>query len=173
MWPSENRLKYNRDELRYPSDLTDDTVRIHQQGARPMGVCTGVAPIRANAMRGFSTWFPLCRAPRPSEALHLIQQISELPPRERLSGGLFLGLRLGKPFHAPGFGRQACECGCCGRVAERLCDKTPKYVESLGQATRIRDAPDYLEINLMDLHPKSVFAATARRAEDKKIGASF
>src|SRR3977135_4498217 len=24
MWTSENRLKYNRDKLRYPSDLTDD-----------------------------------------------------------------------------------------------------------------------------------------------------
>ena len=24
MWTSENRPKYNRDKLRYPSDLTDD-----------------------------------------------------------------------------------------------------------------------------------------------------
>ena len=24
MWTSENRAKYNRDHLRYPSDLTDD-----------------------------------------------------------------------------------------------------------------------------------------------------
>ena len=24
MWPHENRAKYNRDHLRYPSDLTDD-----------------------------------------------------------------------------------------------------------------------------------------------------
>ncbi len=24
MWTSENRAKYNRDKLRYPSDLTDD-----------------------------------------------------------------------------------------------------------------------------------------------------
>ena len=26
MWTSENRPKYNRDKLRYPSDLTDDEV---------------------------------------------------------------------------------------------------------------------------------------------------
>jgi hypothetical protein len=38
MWTSENRPKYNRDKLRYPSDLTDDEWS-HIEPIRAGSVC--------------------------------------------------------------------------------------------------------------------------------------
>jgi hypothetical protein len=37
MWTLENRAKYNRDHLRYPSDLTDDDVEPLIPPAKPGG----------------------------------------------------------------------------------------------------------------------------------------
>jgi hypothetical protein len=43
MWTSENRLKYNRDKLRYPSDLTDDECRTSSRVFHRPNVADGSA----------------------------------------------------------------------------------------------------------------------------------
>ena len=44
MWTNENRSKYNRDHLRYPSDLTDDELEVIKHRFRQLGAVVASEP---------------------------------------------------------------------------------------------------------------------------------
>jgi transposase len=85
MWTPENRPKYNRDKLRYPSDLTDDEwshierlIPPAKRGGRkrsvdPREIVNGVMYVLSTGcqMRGSNSAFHFLRSSTTSDALSL------------------------------------------------------------------------------------------------------